>query len=144
MTGSVPSVPILKQQARRLRAALADDGDFVSHGEALELVARQYGARNWNTLRAVAAGTAPRPITIGDTVRGRYLGQGFTASVRGVQALGGGRRRVTLHLDEPVDVVKFDSFSALRRRVTGVIGPGGATAEKTSDGQPHLWLDLAA
>lgn len=144
MTGSVPSIHTLKQQARRLRAALADDGDFVSHGEALELVARQYGARDWNTLRARAAGTAPRPITIGDTVRGRYLGQGFTASVLGVQALGGGRRRVTLHLDKPVDVVKFDSFSALRRRVTGVIGAGGATVEKTSDGQPHLWLDLAA
>lgn len=41
-----------KQMARRLRDDLADRGVPLSHSEALELVAHQYGARDWNTLAA--------------------------------------------------------------------------------------------
>jgi hypothetical protein len=44
----------LKQQAKRLRTSLADRGVEVTHSEALELLAHQHGARDWNTL--VAAG----------------------------------------------------------------------------------------
>ena len=53
-----------------------------------------------------------------------------------------GRWQVTLQLDEPVDVVTFDSFSAFRRRINATIGGDGRTVEKTSNGQPHLVLDL--
>jgi catechol 2,3-dioxygenase-like lactoylglutathione lyase family enzyme len=42
----------LKQQARRLRTSLADRGIEVTHGEALEHLAHQHGARDWNTLAA--------------------------------------------------------------------------------------------
>jgi len=41
-----------KGMARRLGGALADRDIAVSHSEALELVARQLGARDWNTLAA--------------------------------------------------------------------------------------------
>ena len=41
-----------KQQAKRLRTSLAERGVEVTHSEALELVAHQYGARDWNTLAA--------------------------------------------------------------------------------------------
>ena len=41
-----------KAMARRLREELADRGVEVSHSEALELVAHQHGARDWNTLAA--------------------------------------------------------------------------------------------
>ena len=41
-----------KSMARRLRADLAARDVAVSHSEALELVAHQYGARDWNTLVA--------------------------------------------------------------------------------------------
>jgi hypothetical protein len=41
-----------KTMARRLRADLAARGVEISHGEALEIVAHQYGARDWNTLAA--------------------------------------------------------------------------------------------
>src|SRR5690349_24446700 len=41
-----------KGMARRLRGALAHRDIAVSHSEALELVARQLGARDWNTLAA--------------------------------------------------------------------------------------------
>lgn len=43
---------LLKQQARRLRTSLADRGIEVTHSDALELVAHQLGARDWNTLLA--------------------------------------------------------------------------------------------
>lgn len=42
----------LKTAARRLRAALAEDGVSVSHGRALDLVARQLGMRDWNICSA--------------------------------------------------------------------------------------------
>src|SRR5918993_6137324 len=48
-----------KQQAKRLRASLAERGVEVSHSEALELVALQHGARDWNTLAAAHAEVAP-------------------------------------------------------------------------------------
>ena len=41
-----------KAMARRLREELADRGVEVSHSEALELVAHQHGARDWNTFTA--------------------------------------------------------------------------------------------
>jgi catechol 2,3-dioxygenase-like lactoylglutathione lyase family enzyme len=41
-----------KQMAKRLRSDLAARDVTISHGEALELVAHQYGARDWNTLAA--------------------------------------------------------------------------------------------
>ena len=44
-----------KQMARRLRADLAARDVSLSHGEALELVAHQHGARDWNTLSAASS-----------------------------------------------------------------------------------------
>jgi catechol 2,3-dioxygenase-like lactoylglutathione lyase family enzyme len=41
-----------KAMARRLRAELASRQVQISHGEALEIVAHQYGVRDWNTLAA--------------------------------------------------------------------------------------------
>lgn len=45
-----------KTTASRLRAALAERGDTISHGEALNLVARSRGHRDWNTLKAACEG----------------------------------------------------------------------------------------
>jgi hypothetical protein len=53
-----------------------------------------------------------------------------------------GRYEVVLDLDQPVDVVTFDSFSNWRSRVTKVIGPDGRSFDATSDGIPHLVLKL--
>jgi catechol 2,3-dioxygenase-like lactoylglutathione lyase family enzyme len=53
-----------KNQAKRLRTSLAERGVAITHSEALELVAHQYGARDWNTLAALPArpptGEAPK------------------------------------------------------------------------------------
>ena len=133
------SLDDLKAQAKRLRAALAEDGDFISHSEALELLAKQLGFRDWNTLHA-AIGNRPAPLQLGDRIAGAYLGQPFEGEIIAVEALSGGRRRITIDFDEAVDVVTFESFSAFRKRVTAVIDEDGKSAEKTSDGRPQMEL----
>lgn len=52
-----------KTMARTLRAALADRGFAITHSDSLELVARQFGLKDWNTLSAQidAANSAPLP-----------------------------------------------------------------------------------
>ncbi len=52
----------LKQQAKRLRTSLAGRGIEVTHGEALEHLAHQHGARDWNTLAARPAEDTVRPF----------------------------------------------------------------------------------
>mgnify|MGYP000274206075 CR=1 FL=1 len=140
----LPSLAELKAKARRLRTALAEDGDFIKHGESLELVARQFGYRDWNTLHAAAGNRHPLPLAVGGTVGGHYLGQPFRARIVSLQPLGGDENymRIALELDEPVDVVTFESFSAYRRRIQATIRRNGETVTRTSDGQPHLQLDL--
>ncbi|NOR29512.1 MAG: hypothetical protein GQ539_00250, partial [Sulfitobacter sp.] len=76
MTTQIPSTDILKSQAKRLRADLASQGNAVSHAATLEMVAHQWGARDWNTLSARASAPA-QGWTPGDRVSGRYLGQPF-------------------------------------------------------------------
>ncbi|MCU0789537.1 MAG: glyoxalase superfamily protein [Nitratireductor sp.] len=133
----------MKEQARRLRGALNASGGQLSHAQALEMVAKQHGHRDWNTAHALA-GNAPAgpPVELMQQVSGRYLGQAFTGTVIGVMAQGAPDRwKVTLQLDEPVDVVTFESFSAFRHRITGTINADRRTSEKTSNGEPHLVID---
>lgn len=114
-TPPLPSLDTLKDQAKRLRAGLADEGTTIGHSRALELIAAQYGYRDWNTLHAAVGNRPPfNPYMLGSRVSGYYLGQPFTGAILGVQSLGGDpeRYRLTMHFDDPVDVVTFDSFSA--------------------------------
>lgn len=137
---NLPSTDALKLQAKRLRQELHNNGVTVGHSKSLELVAQQYGARDWNTLQARAGNKLQ--LRVGDHVRGRYLGQAFCGEVRGLHVRGNGeQRQITLHFDEPVDVVRFESFSALRQRVSAVIGWDGCSAQKTSDGVPQLVIE---
>ena len=50
--------------------------------------------------------------------------------------------RVTLDLDEPVNVSAFDSFDVTRRRLTANLSRDGETVEKISGGTPQLRLDI--
>ncbi len=139
----LPSIEALKAQAKRLRARLQADGTPVGHSKSLELLAHQHGYKDWNTLHAVGSRPPTSPVLPGARVRGVYLGQPFCGRVIGVVALTPpGRFRVTLHFDEPIDVVTFESFSAFRQRVTCVVNGSGRTAERTSNGRPHLQLNL--
>jgi hypothetical protein len=139
---SLPTPEALKLQAKRLRSGLEKQGDFISHAEALELLAAQFGYRDWNTLRAAADQPSDAaPYGVGDRVKGRYLGQAFTGEILGVRRLGAGaRHQLVIEFDTPVDVVKFDSFSSPRRRIDYLVDTQGRSWEKTSDGEPHLQL----
>lgn len=142
MSAALPSLAAAKQRARELRARLAAEGRQIGHGQALELIARQHGFRDWNACHA-ALQVAEAPLwEPGARVRGRYLSQRFTATVLDVRQVRPGWVRLVLDLDEAVDVVRFDSFSSLRKRIHGVVGPAGTSRERTSDGRPQLELEM--
>ncbi|WP_377512775.1 glyoxalase superfamily protein [Octadecabacter sp. R77987] len=135
---TIPPLATLKDQARRLRADLTARGHDTTHAQALEMLAHQMGLRDWNTLAALAGRTnAPTPLTLGARITGRYLGHDVAGTVLAIAAHGG-LTRLTIKLDEPVDVVRFDSFSSLRRRITVSLNDDGETPQRTSDGQPHF------
>lgn len=134
-----------KARARTLRAALAANGETISHSAALERVAKDCGFADWNTLSARLSNAPETPLRVGDRVEGSYLKQAFAGRVLAVRSLNDGAAfRVTLAFDEPVDVVTWESFSAFRRRVSATIRPDGASPEKTSDGVPHLIVTRTA
>ncbi|PDT80679.1 glyoxalase superfamily protein [Sinorhizobium sp. BJ1] len=141
---ALPSLHTLKDLAKRLRARLSAEGEQIGHSKSLELIAAQYGYRDWNTLHAAVGNRPPfNPWILGSRVRGNYLGQPFEGEVLSAQALTAkpGHYRLTFKFDAPVDVVTFESFSAFRQRVTAIVDEGGRTIEKTSNGRPHLELE---
>lgn len=128
-----------KARAREVRAEAARRGQSISHAKALETVAHELGYRDWNTASARLSNQPEIPLQVGERVSGRYLKQPFEGRVHGVRELAGGMGyEVTLHFDEPVDVVEFESFSGLRQRVKAMISEEGISWDKTSDGVPHL------
>lgn len=141
MTQNLPTLGRAKAEAKTLREVKAADSVIVSHAASLELIAKSYGFRDWNTCKSKLPELA-QGLAVGARVRGRYLSQPFDATVVRSQERAQGWTCVALDFDYPVDVVRFDSFSNLRKRVTAVIGPNGHTREHTSDGVPQLILDL--
>ena len=138
----VPPIGTLKTQAKRLRTELANDGVSVSHSKSLEILAHQHGYKDWNGLYAAAqTNSILSTLRIGQSVDGIYLGQKVVGEIIGLQKLSNGNRyQLTLDLDEPVDVVSFESFSNMRKRITFRVDSGGVSSEKTSNGQPHMVL----
>lgn len=140
--GPTITVAQAKAEAKALRTTLAAQGQTISHAASLELVAKRHGARDWNTLRARLAQNEKPVFVAGARVTGRYLSQPFTGTIVAAQELANGMIRLDLRFDAPVDVVRFQSFSSLRQRVRADVTTEGKSASKTSDGQPHLELDL--
>lgn len=139
----LPSIDTIKRRAKRLRAGLATSLP-ISHSRSLELISHQLGFKDWNTLHA-AIGDRPAscPLMLGSKVEGKYLGAPIKGEVVGLSVFGEGQKYdVTLHLEEAVDVVKFDSFSSFRQRIRCTIDESGKAYAKTSNGQPHLVLEL--
>jgi hypothetical protein len=143
MTHILPPLEALKAQAKRLRQSLTAEGNFISHSEALELLAHQHGYRDWNTLHAAAGNRPASPLALGARVSGRYLGQAFTGEIIALARLNDGSHyRLTLDFDEPVDVVTFDSFSAFRKRINCTVNAEGRSAACTSNGEPQMQITL--
>lgn len=141
MTRNLPTLAKAKMQAKALRRDLASDGKSISHGEALEEVARRLSFRDWNALHAAIQKQPAQGWTMGERITGRYLSQDFTATVRSSVQMRPGWFRLVLDLDQPLDVVRFESFSNLRKQIRVEVGPQGHSKEQTSDGIPHVILD---
>jgi Glyoxalase superfamily protein len=141
MTIYLPTLEQLKFQARALQKNLAPR-QTCSYAQSLEMTAHRYGFKNWN----VIATKAPKhinikSITIGSVVAGQYLGQSFTGIIKTISNYGTlGHYKVTIIFFEPLDVVKFNSFSSLRHRIHCVIDARAISPRRTSDGTPHLIL----
>lgn len=145
MTSPIFTRDQAKARAREIRAERRAADSSISHAAALEAVAAEQGCGDWNTLSARLSNLPEVPLQVGDFVEGRYLRQPFTGTVVAVHSLGDGRAfEVSIDLDEPVDVVAFDSFSNMRRRVNATISPGGVSPSRTTDGVPHLVVARAA
>lgn len=139
---TLPSVSELKAQAKRLRKALAANGQQLSHSQALEIVSTQHGFRDWNTASATAAHPNSFRYSVGDRVSGTYMRQAFKGEIKALAQVGSTERyHITIQFDQPVDVVTFDSFSAFRSRVNCLIRSDGVAVKRTSDGEPYLRLD---
>lgn len=138
---TIPATAALKAQARRLRSAMAARGQNLSHSSALELVAQSHGLADWNTAAALApAGAGLQPQTVGEAVRGHYLGRPFTGRVHALRRKGAEHMEIEIQLDQPVNVSRSALFEAPRRRIRATIGPEGRSIGATSDGVPHLQI----
>ena len=116
----------------------------MSYSQALEAVARQHGYKDWNTIFA-ACGNAPSgpPWQVGQIVTGAYLGKPVRGTIKSLRQLADGRMfRVSLDLDQPVNVSAFDSFDVMRRRLSATLNRKGETVEKITSGTPQLKLDV--
>ena len=136
MTSHIYTRVQAKARARQLKA---ESDTPISLAAALEIVAKDMGFRDWNTASARLSNAPDTNWQVGERVSGQYLKRNFTGRIHGVRELqAGSGYEVTIHFDEPVDVVDWDSFSAHRQRVTAFVSPEGISLSKTSDGVPHL------
>ncbi len=127
------------QAKARARELKANSEPKLSYAAALEQVAREMGFRDWNTAAARLSNEPEACWQVGERVSGAYLKRAFRGRVHAVRELHGGEGyELTLHFDDPVDVVDWESFSAFRQRVTALVSPEGVSWKKTSDGVPHL------
>ena len=136
-----PSAQTLKSEAKALRENRARTGQTLTHGAALEEIARSHGFRDWNTARAALPDRVAVPFQVGQRVKGFYLEQPFRGLLIGVQ-LSGNRQQYTetIQFDEPVNVTPTFLFAANRHRVTAMVDIQGISPALRGNGQPQMRL----
>ncbi len=136
-----PSAQTLKSEAKTLREDRARAGQMLTHGAALEEVARAHGYRDWNTARAALPDRAEVPFQVGMRVKGYYLEQPFKGRLLGVQMKNAMQLfAVTIQFDEPVNVTPKLMFAALRQRVSATVDAMGVSPALRGNGQPQMRL----
>jgi hypothetical protein len=133
----------LKTEARTWRGQCQAMGESVTHGAALEAVARRHGFRDWNTACALLPERDPTPLAPGDRVTGTYLGHPFEGVLLAATLLGAGQSRVTVLFDAPVNVTAGSPYAHLRWRVTATLDADGTSPARTGNGEPHMRLQRA-
>jgi len=134
-----PSIQTLKTEAKALREERALSPNPLSHGAALEEIARRHGYRDWNTASAALPERVTVPVQIGQRVKGTYLSRPFAGMVIAMRLLPDmAHFEVTVKFDKPVNVSKFASMVHERQRVTATVDVHGVSPARTSDGEPHM------
>lgn len=139
----LPRLETIKAQAKHLRDQFDREGHIISHSKSLEALSRQYGFKDWNVFSAALQRQpqhSTRAYHVGTEVMGLYLGIPFKAQIQSVTNMPDGFTRLALELHTAIDVVKFDSFSAFRKRIRCVVNKNGKSPQKTSDGQPQICI----
>jgi hypothetical protein len=136
-----PSAQTLKSEAKHLREERARLGQTITHGAALEAVARAHGYRDWNTARAALPERINVPFQVGMRVKGHYLEQPFNGMLIGVQLAASMQTyTLTVLFDEPVNVTPNFMFAAHRQRVTATVDIHGVSPALRGNGQPQMRL----
>lgn len=136
-----PSAQTLKAEARALRETRNAAGSELSHGAALEEVARAHGYRDWNTARAALPDRVAAPFQVGARVKGFYLEQPFRGLLMGVQLHANMQHyTVTVLFDEPVNVTPGFMFANLRQRVVATVDLRGISPALRGNGAPQMRL----
>ncbi|MCR6633759.1 glyoxalase superfamily protein [Devosia sp.] len=136
-----PSAQTLKSEAKNLREERAKTGQPITHGAALEEVARTHGFRDWNTARAALPDRVAVPFQVGMRVKGFYLEQPFRGLLIGLQlSTDMQHHKVTIQFDEPVNVTPTFMFAAHRQRVTATVDIHGLSPALRGNGQPQMRL----
>mgnify|MGYP001106682506 CR=1 FL=1 len=136
-----PSARTLKSEAKILREERARAGQALTHGAALEEVARAHGYRDWNTARAALPDRVSVPFQVGMRVRGFYLEQPFTGLLIGVQLASDMQHStVVVQFDAPVNVTPHFMFAAHRQRVTATVDARGISPALRGNGMPQMRL----
>ncbi|WP_338723219.1 glyoxalase superfamily protein [Devosia sp. XK-2] len=136
-----PSAQTLKSEAKSLREERARAGRPLTHGAALEEVARAHGYRDWNTARAALPDRVNVPFQVGMRVKGFYLEQPFKGVLIGVQLAHNMQAyTVTIQFDEPVNVTPDFMFAAFRQRVVSTVDIRGISPALRGNGQPQMRL----
>ncbi|PXA98737.1 hypothetical protein DMC47_07135 [Nostoc sp. 3335mG] len=135
------SAQTLKAEAKALREERARTGQPLTHGAALEAVARNHGYRDWNTARAALPDRVAVPFQVGMRVKGYYLEQPFHGTLIGVQLMSNMQHHtVTVLFDEPVNVTPHFMFAANRQRVTATVDVHGVSPALRGNGAPQMRL----
>ena len=89
MSSRLPTLDELKAQARRLRSSLAEAGSDITHSKSLELIAKQYGFADWNTLYAKAGNEPPRRSWKRKPAKPGFGGRRFAGESAGISKAAG-------------------------------------------------------
>ena len=135
----IQSVQTLKSEAKALREERIAAGESLTHGAALEAVAKAHGFRDWNTARASLPDRVATPFQIGQRVHGSYLEQPFKGILLGVQMMSDQQHfKLTVLFDEPVNVTPNFMFAALRQRVVATVDLHGVSPALRGNGRPQM------
>ncbi len=133
----------LKVEAKTWRGRCQTLGESVTHGAALEAVARRHGFRDWNTACGLLPERDPTPLAPGERVTGTYLGHPFEGVLLAATPLGPAQTSVTVLFDVPVNVTTGSPYAHMRRRVTATLDEDGTSPARTGNGEPHMRLQRA-